>query len=441
MTRVGNSQKLVIIMSGPTSFMTSIQTDPSALAPLLEAFRPGAEIYLPGATGEPTLLRDALAADPERAREVRFTSCLVPGMNDFDHAALHATARMTTFLLPPALRGSFEAGQVRVMPLAYSQTATYLGQRARFDLAVFHVCPPDADGLCSVGLAADFPGLVWSRARRRVALINHAMPRAPRGPRLPLAEFDLVIEIDHPVIEGREAAIGDETGRIADRIAALIPDGAAIQTGIGGAPAAALTRLTGHRGLVIRSGMITDGYAALARAGALDPDGVHITGALFGSADFYAEVVETDLVTLADTTITHGAASLAGVERFTSINGALEVDLFGQVNSEWRGERLVSGVGGAPDFVRAAARSPRGLSIIALASTAGGGKISRIVPRLTSPTVAISRADIDTVVTEHGAARLKDLGMEGRAQALIAIADPAHQAGLAEAWGRMRAGQ
>jgi acyl-CoA hydrolase len=419
--------------------MTPTQTDPSVLAPLLDEFRPGAEIYLPGATGEPTLLRTALAADPERAREVRFTSCLVPGMNDFDHAALHRTAQMTTFLLPPDLRASFEAGRVRVMPLAYSETATYLGQRASFDVAVFHVCPPDANGLCSVGIAADFPGLVWGRARRRIALINHAMPRPPRGPRLPVADFDVVIEIDHPVIEGRDAAISEETGRIADRIAALIPDGAAIQTGIGGAPAAALTRLTGHRALVIRSGMITDGYAGLAKAGALDRDSRHITGALFGSAGFYGDVVDMDLVTLADTTVTHSAASLAGVERFTSINGALEVDLFGQVNSEWRGERLVSGVGGAPDFVRAAARSLGGLSIIALASTAGGGKISRIVPRLTSPTVAISRADIDTVVTEHGAALLKDLGLEDRAQALIAIADPAHQAGLAETWGKMRA--
>ncbi len=414
--------------------------DQTALAPLLDEFRPGAEIYLPGATGEAAVLRAALVADPERVREVRLTSCLVPGMNEFDHAALHPTAHMTTFLLPPALRASFEAGRVRVLPLAYSETAAYLGQRANFDVAVFHVCPPDAEGLCSVGIAADFPGLVWGRARRRVALINHAMPLPPRGPRLPLAEFDLVIEIDHPVIEGRDAPITEETGRIADRIAALIPDRASIQTGIGGAPAAALTRLTGHRGLVIRSGMITDGYAALAKAGALDPDGRHVTGALFGSAGFYREVAETDLVTLADTVVTHGAASLAGAARFTSINGALEVDLFGQINSEWRGERLVSGVGGAPDFVRAAARSSGGLSIIALASTAGGGKISRIVPRLTSPTVAISRADIDTVVTEHGAARLKDLGMEDRAQALIAIAAPAHQAGLAEAWAKMRAG-
>ncbi|QUD86079.1 acetyl-CoA hydrolase/transferase family protein [Phenylobacterium montanum] len=410
------------------------------LEPLLDEFRPGAEVYVPGATGEALILREALAADPERIAGVRFTSCVVPGMNEFDLAGLHPTARMTAFMLPPALHGSFEAGRVRLLPLAYSEVATHLGERASFDVGVFQLCAPEADGLASVGICADFPALAFRRCRRRVALVNRAMPRPPRGPRLPLADFDVVIEIDHPVVEGREGPVSEETARIADRIAGLVSDGAAIQTGIGGAPAAALARLTSHRNLVIRSGMITDSYAALARAGALDPDGRHITGAAYGSAALYRDLAELDLVELADTHTTHGAASLAGVERFTSINGALEVDLFGQVNSEWRGERLVSGVGGAPDFVRAAGRSPGGISIIALASTAAGGKISRIVPRLTSPTVAISRADIDTVITEHGAARLKGLALDERAEALMAVADPSHQAGLSEAWARMRAG-
>jgi len=120
--------------------------DLTALAPLLANIRPGANVYVPGATGEPTLLRLALAADPGRAGNVHFMSCLVPGMNDFDYAALDPTARMTTFLLPPALRASFEVGRVRVMPLAYSGIAAYLSQRASFDLAIFHLCPPDPDG-------------------------------------------------------------------------------------------------------------------------------------------------------------------------------------------------------------------------------------------------------------------------------------------------------
>jgi acyl-CoA hydrolase len=411
----------------------------SGLNALLDELRPGRAVYIPGATAEPLSLRAALAADPERAAGVRFISCLVPGMNDFDYAALTPTTSATTFLMPPAMRASLQAGRVRLLPLPYSEIAEHLATRAEIDVAVFHLAPPDADGMASVGVAADFAPLVWSRAKRRIALINPAMPVMPRAPRLPIAEADLVVEAEGPLIEGGGAPEGAETLALAEQVAALVPDGSAIQFGIGGAPAAVLAKLTGRRGLTIRSGMAIEAVRALAEAGALAPDGEHIAGVALGSTDFYRFLAETDLVRFADTRITHGAASLAGVERFVSINSALEVDLFGQANLEWRGERVVSGVGGAPDFVRAARRSAGGRSIIALASTAGGGAISRIVPRLASPTVSISRSDIDTVVTEHGVAELADRSLDERAQALIAVAHPDHRAALADDWAALRA--
>lgn len=409
------------------------------MAEALDALAPGLSVYLPGATGESLALRAALAADPERAAGVRFVSCLVPGMNDFDYAGLTPTTEVTTFLMPPALRPSLEAGRVRLLPLAYSETAEHLARRAEIDVAFFHLAPPDAGGLCPTGMAADFASLVWPRARRRIVLVNPAMPVPRRGPRLPLAEADLVVEAECPVIEGGGAPDGAEAAAIAERVAALIPDGAAIQFGIGGAPAAVLARLAGRRGLTIRSGMAIDAVQALAEAGALDAGGDHVVGVAFGSARLYRFLADSDLVRFADSRVTHGAASLASVARFHSVNSALEVDLFGQANLEWRGERVVSGVGGAPDFVRAARRSEGGRSIIALPSTAGGGRIARIVPRLASPTVSISRSDIDTVVTEHGTAQLTDLPLDARAEALIGIAHPAHRAQLAADWAAMRA--
>ena len=110
------------------------------------------------------------------------------------------------------------------------------------------------------------------------------------------------------------------------------------------------------------------------------------------------------------------------------------MDLLGQANLEWQGGRLISGVGGAPDFVRAALRCPGGRSIIALASTTKGGTISRIVPKLHTPSVSIPRYDADTVVTEYGVAELRYLSYDDRAQALIAIAAPAHRPSLVEQW-------
>jgi acyl-CoA hydrolase len=391
---------------------------------LLAKLKPGLTVYLPGAAAEVTALRAILAADPERCAGVKFIGCFVPGMNDYDYAGLTPTTTLTTFMMPPAMRGSFEAGRLKLIPLPYSEIAEYLAGRASIDLALFHLAPPDSDRMCATGIASDFASLVWPRARRKIALINPAMPVMPRGPRLPIEEADLVIEIDSP---------------IAERVAALVGDGAAIQFGIGGAPAAVLARLTDRKRLVIRSGMVIDSVRTLAEAGALAAGGAHITGLAYGSADFYRYLAESDLIEFSDTRITHGAAALSSVDRFTSINSALEIDLFGQANLEWRGDRVISGVGGAPDFVRAARRSMGGRSVIALASTAGGGKISRIVPRLASPTASISRTDIDTVVTEFGVAALGDRAIDERAEALIAIADPNHRSSLTDAWRDMRA--
>jgi acyl-CoA hydrolase len=407
------------------------------VADLMAELKPGLSVYLPGTVGEITALRAAFAADPERLAGVALTGCFVPGMNDFDYAALTPTTRLTTFMMPPAMRASFEAGKVRLVPLPYSEIAEHIGARSRFDVGIVQVAPPGADGRASVGLASDFPTLAWPRAKRRIAVVNPLMPAPPRGLSIALDEADLVVELESPVVEGAPAPDNAEANAIAERVASLVPDGAAIQFGIGGAPAAVLARLVDRRGLTIRSGMVIDGVQTLFEAGALAAGG-HITGLALGSPDFYRFITQSDLLAFVDARGTHGAASLAAVDRFVSINSALDVDLFGQANIEWRGERLVSGVGGAPDFVRAARRSPGGRSIIALASTAGGGKISRIVPRLASPTASISRSDVGTIVTEFGIADLADKAMDERAEALIAIAHPDHRAALTDAWAELR---
>ena len=151
-----------------------------SISALLDELAPGRSVYLPGATGESLALRAALAADPERAAGVRFVSCLVPGMNDFDYAALSPTTSFTTFLMPPAMRASLEAGRVRLLPLAYSEIAEQLATRAQIDVGIFHLAPPDADGLCSVGVAAE-TSRRWSgpgQAADRPDQPGHADPAA-----------------------------------------------------------------------------------------------------------------------------------------------------------------------------------------------------------------------------------------------------------------------
>jgi acyl-CoA hydrolase len=126
-----------------------------------------------------------------------------------------------------------------------------------------------------------------------------------------------------------------------------------------------------------------------------------------------------------------GSRVFVKTKNLVAINSALEVDLSGQINAEALGSRQISGAGGISDFLRGAALSPGGRPIVALAATAKAGTISRIVPLLAPGTpVTISRNDVGIVVTEYGIADLRDKSLAARADALIAIAAPQHQANL-----------
>jgi acyl-CoA hydrolase len=404
---------------------------PESRSRLLDELKPGRTVFVQGAIGEsPSLIR-ALQAEPERARGVHFTACLIPGINRFDYGSMHPEARLTTFMASDAWRSSIADGRTRIVPYCYSQTAAAISNSV-FDLAVFQVTPPDAQGLCSFGISGDFPPLAWRNAKRRIGIVNSAMPRPHRGETIPFERLDLAIEDDTALTEASSAPPSAALETISAKIAALVPDGAAIQTGIGAAPAAILSALKNHKNLRIRSGMVTEGYLMLAEAGALAANDAHHAGFAYGSAAFYTWLGENDLCAFASVTRTHGAVPLAETPGFVAINSALEIDLFGQANLEWRGTRQISGVGGAPDFARGAMAAKDGMSIIALPSTAADK--SRIVPRLNGPTVSLARNETDVIVTEHGVARLRDKTMDERADALIAIAAPQHRGALHEAW-------
>ena len=404
---------------------------------VLDLFRPGRRIYIPGASGEILTLADALSAEPGRLSGVDLTSCLLPGFNGFDYAALDADARLTCFLLPPALRPSFIAGRTRIVPLPYSAIVGYLEKQA-FDIAFFHVAPPDASGLCSLGISADFAEHAWKTAKCRVFVINPSMPRIATAPGLSLAEADLTYEIESALITGGEARTDPVIDKIAQSVATLVPDGATVQFGIGGVPGAMWRHLTSHRNLTIASGMVTPGWRLLRDNGALRPGRHHRAGVALGDGEFYEELARQDELSLVSAAQTHHAETLSRMDRFTAVNSALEVDLFGQANLEWRDGRIVSGVGGALDFACGAIASPGGRAVTALRATAAKGTISRIVPRLTSPTISLSRNHVDTVVTEFGVAELRGKSLDDRAASLIDIAAPDYRDSLEQAWRELK---
>lgn len=394
---------------------------------ILRGMRPGQRVYFQGGPGECELFYNLLRDNPGLANGVELWSCLIPGINQLDYGSLPGDVRLRTFMASTSLEPSIATGRTTVTPMPYSEIAQVMADMT-FDLVVLHVAPADRAGNCSFGIACDMGSLVWKKAAKRAAFVNRQMPSLDHSETMPLDAIDLVVEINAPLLMAAPAKprVNAAVAEISRLVAELVPDGATIQAGIGDTPAAAMGALKLHRGLCVHSGIITPEYMHLCDAGVIDLGGENVTGVAWGDAAFY-KWLEQSGFHFRSAVETHNFAELAKIEGFVSIGSALEVDLAGNLNLEWRAGRRVSSVGGAPDYMRAAAGSHGGLSIIALQSTGGGA--SRIVPSLTSPSISGELADV--IVTEHGVARLKGLSARERSAAMIAIAAPEHRGFLA----------
>ena len=161
-----------------------------------------------------------------------------------------------------------------------------------------------------------------------------------------------------------------------------------------------------------------------------------------GSQALYDWTVGRQDIVYKPISYTHDSALIGRIDNFVSINSGLEIDLFGQLNAETLKGKQVSGTGGSVDFMRGAARSRGGRSIVAMTATAAGGRISRIVPAIDPGSVVTGlRTDIDHVVTEHGVANLRNLPVHHRPAALIEIAGPDFRDSLRDAWRDMAKGR
>ncbi len=272
-----------------------------------------------------------------------------------------------------------------------------------------------------------------------LGLINHQTPRIKGAVSLAYSQFDYVCEVNTP-LPLYDTQSSPVTDAIARNIAPLVADGSALQIGLGKVLIGLSRRLCDRRMLRLHSGMLSDGFLDLARAGALDPDFAHTTCAVVGSMEFYRQMADFDQVKILGCEVTHDPRVLLALDNFVSINSALEVDLFGQCNLEHANGQAISGAGGAPDFARAARLSAGGRSIVALNATHHGGKGTRIVPCLNEKAItSISRIDVDHVVTEYGVANLSGASVHERARAIISVAGPVFREDLERAWSQIAA--
>lgn len=331
-------------------------------------------------------------------------------------------------------------GELDVVPCHYSALERAFRTGAmRADVVLLQVAPPPPGRSgYSLSLTNDYVACAARHARLVIVEVN---PDAPwtHGAALPEGRApDLLVAADAPPQQLGATRSGETEAAIAHHVAPLIPDGACLQFGVGGAPVAALSGLGGHRDLGIHSGVVGDVCVDLIERGAVTnarkpfDQGVTITNTVLGTRRLFEHVHDNSAVEVHPASRTHDHGTIASLPDFRAINSAIEVDLTGQVNAEIAGGKYVGAVGGQVDFVRGALASEGGRSIIALPATTKDGKTSRIAPGVT--TVTLARSDADLVVTEYGVADLRGVGLAERARRMIAIAAPHHREMLERAW-------
>ncbi len=389
-------------------------------------------VYVSGNAASPSTLMGALALRKEELQDVEITHVLLFGDDPLSKPGMEGHFRHNSLFVGPADRKAINEGKADYIPVfLYEIPSLFHLGLLPIDVALMHLSPPDEHGFMSYGVECLASKAAAETAKIVVAQVNDKMPRTLGDSFIHTSRVTKIVEISEDLLELEPIPFTEVEEKIGSYVASLVEDGSTLQLGIGGIPNAALKAMFGKKDLGIHTEMVSDSIIE-----AID-EGV-ITGAkktlhnskviatfYLGSKRLYESINNNPTFETHPTDYTNHPYIIGQNYRMVAINSAIEVDLTGQVCSDSIGTKIYSGFGGQVDFIRGAAQSEGGKPIIALPSTAKGGKLSKIVPTLqVGAGVVTTRADVHYVVTEYGIAYLHGKNLRQRAKALIAIAHP-----------------
>ena len=337
-------------------------------------------------------------------------------------------------------RKLIDEGCAYYIPLRYSELPRYYRENVDpIHVAMIQVSPMDDEGYFSYGLNASHLQALFEKAEIIILEVNRKYPRCHGGDdtRIHISRVDMVVEGGDPDLNQLPAAAPNEVDRaVADLIVSQIPDGACLQLGIGGMPNAvgSLIAQSDLKDLGVHTEMYVDAFVDLALAGKINGSkkaidrGLQVFAFGAGTQKLYDYLHENPQCRAYPVDYTNDVRVIAQLDNFISINNAVDVDLFGQVNAESSGIRHISGAGGQQDFVLGAYLSKGGKSFVCCASTIRGkdGSLqSRIRPTLREGSVVTdTRCNVQYLVTEYGMVNLKGATTWERAERIISIAHP-----------------
>jgi 4-hydroxybutyrate CoA-transferase len=398
----------------------------------VKKIKSGNRVVTGHACGEPTDIIAAMVANCEEYTNVEIVHMVPMGKAEFLTKGMEKHFTHNAIFAGEPTREAIVEGRADFTPCYFSEVPELFEKGyLPVDVAIIQLSPPDKNGNCSFGVSNDYTKPAAKFAKIVIAEINEKMPKTMGDSFINISEIDYIVESNHPIIELKQPKISEIERAIGENCASLIEDGSTLQLGIGAIPDAVLLFLKDKKDLGIHSEMISDGVVDLVEAGVITGkektlhNGKIVVTFLMGSKRLYDFVDNNPMVEMYSVDYVNDPDIIAQNNKMVCINSAVQIDFMGQVNAECIGQTQISGVGGQVDFVRGANKSKDGISIMAMASTACRGKISKIVPILDEgAAVTTGRNDVNYVITEYGIAQLKGKTLKQRARALINIAHP-----------------
>jgi acyl-CoA hydrolase len=415
-------------MSWIDQYRSKLQTPTEAVSCVESNMR----VYIHPGCAEPEALVQALIARAPYVTHVEIVHLLTMGTSPYCAPEMQEHFRHNALFVGGNVRQAVHDGRADYTPIFLGEVeALFETGEMPIDVAFIQVSPPDPHGYCSFGVGVDTTLTAAKFAHRVVAQVNAQMPRTYGDSFIHVSQIDAIVEVSQPLCELKKHETDPVDNLIGANVASLIEDGSVLQCGIGGIPNAVLPNLTDRRDLGVHTELLSDNAIPLIEAGIINGERKNfkprkvVLGFVLGSQKLFEFVDENPIFEFHPSAYTNDPFRIAQNHRMVAINSAIEVDLTGQVCAESIGPWFYSGFGGQLDFIRGAARSKGGKPIIALPSTAKGGTVSRIVPRLAHGAgVLTGRADVHYVVTEYGIAYLHGRTIRQRAESLINIAHP-----------------
>lgn len=398
----------------------------------VKAVRSGDHIHLGSVASVPHILIEALVrrADAGELEDLHFHHFHTEGAAPYSDPKYSGIFFEQGFFVGPNVRANVNAGYADYLPVHLFDTQRlYRNGAIKLGAAFVQVSLPDGNGMVSLGTSVDCSPAAIETARVKIAVVNPNVPFA-YGDLIPLDSFDYLVSDDTPLFMKEYTEPTQTDILIGKNCAELVSDGACLQMGIGSLPNALAAQLGDHKDLGIHTEMFADGVLGLIKRGVITgrnkkiDQGKIVASFLLGSKEVYSFIDRNPDVLMKEIGYVNDPWTISRNPKVTSINSATEIDLTGQVCADSIGTRIFSGTGGQLDFVRGAAMSEGGVSMIALASRTNKG-MSKIVPTLhPGAGVVTPRADVHWVVTEYGAVDLRGKSLQERAKLLISIAHP-----------------